>query len=252
MTPKSRLAPFVAAVLLVLSACASAAEFAVIPLRVYLDRNAKAAEILVRNEGRSPLRMQLEAMSWEQDAEGVDRYEAAEGLIFFPRAMEIGAGESRTVRVGVRSAPVTREETFRLFIEELPSPADGDKPPPGASVQVLLRIGVPVFVAPVQPERKGDIAGLELRERKASFVVSNGGNVHLRADAVELAGTARDGRKLFVQSFSDRYWLAGASRRLVFEIPAEICGQLATLEATLAGDGVDLRRKIDVDPRSCR
>src|SRR5512136_60192 len=84
--------PLVAAVLFTASMAAAAAEFSVLPLRVYLDRNAKSAEILVRNEDRSPLRMQLEAMGWQQDAEGADRYDAAEGLIYFPKVMEIGAG----------------------------------------------------------------------------------------------------------------------------------------------------------------
>jgi fimbrial chaperone protein len=231
---------------------AAAAEFTVIPLRVYLDRNAKSAEILVRNEDRSPLRMQLEAMGWQQDAEGTDRYEVAEGLIFFPKVMEIGAGESRMVRVGVRSVPVSREETYRLFIEELPSPADGGKPPPGASVQVLLRIGVPVFVAPAQPERKGEIAALEVNGRRAGFTVANVGNVHLRAESVELIGTAPDGRKILAQKFPERYFLAGIARKLSYEIPVELCPQIARLEATVVGEGFDFRRTIDVDSRSCR
>src|SRR5437773_9571642 len=96
-----------------------AGEFTINPLRVSLDRTTRAAEVSVRNDDKLPLRMQVEAMNWRQDAEGRDQYEPADGLLYFPRAMDIPPGKSRTVRVGVRAAPVTREDSYRLFIEEL-------------------------------------------------------------------------------------------------------------------------------------
>ncbi len=66
-----------------------AAEFAILPLRVELDRANRAAEVVVRNDDKAPLRMQVQAMAWRQDADGKDQYEPAEGLIYFPRALEI-------------------------------------------------------------------------------------------------------------------------------------------------------------------
>lgn len=113
-----------------LAAPAGAGEFVINPLRVTLDRNSRSSEVVVRNDDSAPLRMQVEGMSWSQDAEGKDRYTAADGLLYFPRTMEIPPGESRIVRVGVRAAPVTREATYRLFLEELPGPPD-DATKPG-------------------------------------------------------------------------------------------------------------------------
>src|SRR5208282_1852193 len=117
-----------------------AAEFTINPLLVDLDRTNRASEILVRNEGSTQLRMQVQAMNWRQDANGQDQYEPADGLLYFPRTMEIPPGDSRVIRLGVKAAPVTVEEAYRVFVEELP-PAEPATPAPGASLQILLRVG---------------------------------------------------------------------------------------------------------------
>ena len=231
---------------------AMAGEFVINPLRVDLDRVTKASEVVVRNDDKTPLRMQVQAMNWSQNADGTDQYETTEALLYFPRTMEIPPGESRIVRVGVRSAPVTREETFRLFIEELPSAAAADVEPQGTSLRVFLRVGVAVFVAPAKTERKGEITRLERKGARVEWAVANGGNVHFRADQVELAGIARDGSRLFAQQFPERYFLAGTTRTMRFDIPSEACGQLAAVEATVVADRMELKRKLDVDPGACK
>jgi fimbrial chaperone protein len=242
-------------VLVVLAASAprlEAAEFTINPLQVYLDRSSRASEILVRNDDSAPLRMQVQAMSWHQDADGRDQYEPADGLLYFPRAMEIPPGDSRIIRVGVKAAPVALEDTYRVFVEELPPAVAKTPAPAGASLQVLLRVGVPVFVAPAQPDRKAGITRLELRGGTAEWVVANTGNVHLRAEQVELVGVARDGTKLFEQPFQERYFLAGVVKTLRLDIPPEKCAQLAALEAAVVGENLELKRKLDVAPGSCR
>jgi fimbrial chaperone protein len=239
-------------VLLAWASSSVAGEFVINPLRVSLDKSTKASEVVVRNDDKTPLRMQVEAMSWSQSGEDPDQYAPAEGLLYFPRIMEIPPGDSRVVRVGVRAAPVAREEAYRLFIEELPPAAVADEPAQGTSLRVFLRVGVAVFVAPAQPERKGEITRLDLNGRKVEWVVSNKGNVHFRADQVELVGMGRDGTRLFVQPFQERYFLAGVTRTLHFDIAPEACGQLATIQAVVVADRLDLKRRIDVPPGSCK
>jgi fimbrial chaperone protein len=236
----------------VVSTAASAGEFVILPLRVSLDRSTRATEIVVRNEDKVPLRMQVEGMSWRQDASGKDVYEPAEGLLYFPRSMEIPPGESRIVRVGVKAAPVTREETYRLFIEELPSVLATSTAGQGASLQVLLRVGVPVFVAPAQPDRRLESVRLQREGRRVEWVVSNPGNVYVRAEQAELTGAAADGTRLFTLPSEERYFLAGVTKSLTFEIPEEMCGKVAALEASIAADTLNLKRKIDVPAGSCQ
>jgi fimbrial chaperone protein len=230
---------------------ASAGEFVITPLRVSLDRTTRATEIVVRNEDKVPLRMQVEAMSWRQDAAGKDIYEAADGLLYFPRAMEIPPGESRIVRVGIKAAPVTREETYRLFIEELP-PATPVAATPGASLQVYLRVGVPVFVAPAQSDRRMETVKVDRAGRMVQWVVTNPGNVHVRAEQAELIGSAADGTRLFTLPSNERYFLAGVTKSLAFEIPEDACGKIAILEASIVADNLNLKRKLDVPSGSCQ
>jgi len=124
---------------------------------VSLDRTARASQIAVRNDDSAPLRMQVQAMTWRQDAEGKDQYEVSDDPIFFPRALEIMPGESRIIRVGVKATPLSQEETYRLFVEELPPAAPAEPQTGGASLRVYLRVGVPVFVAPAQSQNKAEI-----------------------------------------------------------------------------------------------
>ena len=241
-----------AACVLLAAAPAAAGEFVINPLRVTLDRSTRASEIVVRNDDQAPLRMQVQAMGWTQNADGADQYEPAENLLYFPRTMELKPGESRIVRVGVRAAPVAREDAYRLFIEELPPATAGDDAGQGATLRVFLRVGVAVFVAPAQPERKGEITRLERSGRRVDWSFANTGNVHVRADQVELAGVARDGARLFTHTFPERYFLAGATRTMRFEIEPEHCARLGAIEAAVVADRLDVKRKLDVDPGSCK
>jgi fimbrial chaperone protein len=247
----SRLACLALATLATWPAALLAGEFTINPLRVSLDRTTKASEVSVRNDDIVPLRMQVEPMTWRQDAQGKDQYEASDSLLSFPRAMEIPPGESRIVRLGVRAAPVTREEAYRLFIEELPPPPGKDAPAQGTSLRIFLRVGVAVFVAPAQPKRTGEITRLDFSGGVAEWTVANTGNAHFRTEKVELAGIARDGARLFVQEFPERYFLAGVVKMLRFEVPRDRCRQLAALEASVSGENLDLKRKLDVDPARC-
>lgn len=242
-------------ILLALTAWAptlNAGEFTINPLLVSLDRTTQASEVVVRNDDTAPLRMQVQAMGWRQDAEGRDQYEPADDLLYFPRAMEIAPGESRIVRLGVRAAPVTREEAYRVFIEELPPASPSSPDPQGASLRVFLRVGVAVFVAPVQADRKAEITRLGVSGGTLEWTVANTGNVHFRTDRVEIIGLARDSTQIFAHEFPERYFLAGAVKTLRFDIPREACSRLATLEASVVGENLDLKRKLDVDPSACQ
>jgi len=232
------------------SAVATAGDFVINPLRVTLDRTSRASEVSVRNDDSTPLRMQVEALTWRQDASGADQYEPAEGLLYFPRVLEIPPGESRIVRVGVRAAPVSREEAYRLFFEELPPP--GGNPNAGTSLQVLLRVGVAVFVTPAQPAVKGAITSLAVNGGETQWTVVNEGNVHFRVEQGELSGSGADGTRLFVRPVADRYFLAGVTKKVVSPIPADVCGRVATVEASIVAEKLDLKRKLDVDPRACK
>ncbi len=230
---------------------ARAADFVINPLGVTLSREVKTTQIEVRNDDTRPLRIQMQAMAWSQDAEGKDQYVDSDALLFFPKTMEVPPGASRVVRLGPRALPTSSEEAYRLFIAELPAP--GDSAGTGsASVRILLRVGVAVFVAPLAPKAGAEFGSLELRRGSAELSVSNTGNVHIAADRLSIIGLDRDGKRLFETPLRSRYFLAGTTKRLRAQIPSGECRQLAVLEAVLVGSGVDLKRRLDVNPADCK
>lgn len=234
------------------SSAALAGEFAILPLRIELSAQQRAAQLVIRNDDRSPLRMQLRAMRWRQDETGRDVFEPTEDLVYFPRAVEVPAGESRIVRLGIRAAAGSVEDSYRLFVTELP-PADPDaNARAGATVQVVLEVGVPVFVAPLRPERKAQIEDVQLRDGTARWVVRNDGSVHLRAERIELIGTDAVGTVLFAEPVNERYVLAGVARPMQVPVPPEACARLAALRVVVSADRLELARGVDVAAAQCR
>jgi len=234
------------------SGAAAAGEFAILPLRIELSAQQRAAQLAIRNDDQAPLRMQLRAMRWRQDQTGRDVYEPTDDLVYFPRAVEVPAGESRIVRLGIRAGGGSVEEAYRLFVTELP-PADVDATArSGATVQVVLEVGVPVFVAPLRPERKLQIEDVQLRDGTARWIVRNDGSVHLRAERIELIGTDAAGTVLFTEPVDARYVLAGVTRPMQAPVPREACPRLATLRVVLTAERLELARGVDVAATQCR
>ena len=125
---------------------ADAGSLGVSPIRVDLSAAAPTAAVTLENTGATPMVVQLQAMRWSA-VDHRDHYEATQELLVTPPIVTIAPGRSQVVRLGIVGTPPTgREDAYRMFIEEVP-------PPPQAgnqTLQVSLRIGVPVFVQPPQ------------------------------------------------------------------------------------------------------
>lgn len=226
-------------------------DFVISPLWVTLSRTVKSTQIEVRNDDTRPLRVQMQPMAWSQDAEGKDQYVDSDALLYFPKAMEIPPGSSRVVRLGPKALPASAEDAYRLFIAELPGPEEAAGTG-SASVRILLRVGVAVFVEPLAPKLEGEIASFALRGGAAELTVRNTGNVHFAADRLAIVGLGRDGKPLFETPLRERYFLAGTTKRLRAQIPRAQCGQLAALQAVLVGSGIDLKRRLDASRADCQ
>ena len=112
------------------------------------DSKASATRsITVRNDGEEPVVVQSSVLAWTQE-DGKDIYASTTEALVTPPIMTIAAGAEQIVRVGLRRPPDPRSElAYRVFLQEVPPP-----PKPGfTGLQVALRVGLPVFVAPGAP-----------------------------------------------------------------------------------------------------
>lgn len=203
---------------------AGAGSLGVSPIRVALSDAAPTAALTIENGGAAAVVVQLQVMQWFADGED-DRYEPGDGLIATPPIMTITPGEPQIVRVGLRRpADSRRELAYRLYLEEVPSP-----PKPGQQgLQVALRIGVPVFVAP------SDAAGAELnwsvvRTGPDSVTVraTNIGGSHIKLTTLSLA----DGDRALAEQQIVGYLLPGQARQWRVQLNEAFAGERLRLSA---------------------
>src|SRR5438067_3907876 len=124
----------------------SAAGLQVSPILVELTHSQSNAIITLKNEGATPIRYQASVVGWSQDQDGQMKFAPTRDLVLFPQLLTLQPGEQRNLRVGTTPEKFAAlEKSYRVFIEELPpSERPGDRP----AVQVLTRVGIPVFLEP--------------------------------------------------------------------------------------------------------
>jgi fimbrial chaperone protein len=220
-----------------------AAEFSVTPIRAELKPGAMSETITVTNHANARLRVNVKLMEWTQDATGADVYRESGDLVYFPRQMDVEADAKRLVRVGAKNPGALTERAYRLFIEEEPEAAAA-----GARGQVAFyfRFGVPVFVPPAAPKPVPEVAQPTLAKGKLAVVVKNSGNAHFRLAKVAITDGAG-----WSQEIAGWYSLAGTERTYSADIPREVCRKGGTLSVSLEGEGIQIDRKLNVDPASC-
>ena len=226
---------------------ALAAEVQVNPVVVSLSPAARSAIVVVRNQGTEAVRFELQARAWGQDRAGEMLLEPTADLAVYPPVLTLGPGEERNVRVGAATPFGPVEKTYRVFLQEMAPP---EKPEGAARVQVLSRIGLPVFLAPARPAERAVLADLAARGGKATFVLRNEGTVHVRPTAVKLVGLGSDGKPLFERELPAWYVLAGGTRAYAVEIPKEGCAALREVEASVELSRDVLRAKAPA-PGAC-
>ncbi len=251
MRALARLLAAFAALAMLVALPVAAGEYAVSPLRVDLDREARSGAVTVTNSGSDRMDFQIAVMAWSQDAEGRDRYTPSSELVFFPKILTLQPGEARVIRVGVQALPVAAEHTYRLFIEPI-QVAPKEPAKPGANIAINLRFALPVFVKPPKPEPAGEIADAALRKGVLTLTLRNTGNEHLRMeDGLRIVGRDARGHEVVAERIEGRYLLAGVARPVSLAIPAAACARLATIEVTARAEPFTMSRTLDVDRTNC-
>lgn len=244
------LAALVGAQVLLAASPVHAGAFAVSPVRLELGGRERSGAITVRNDDQVTLSFQVRAMAWRIDETGQDVYQDAPELVYFPRVVTIAPGREAVIRVGLRQPLVASEQTFRLFIEELPPPAAAaaDDVP---QVRFLVRFGAPVFVKPTQAVHRLDVQGTRLDAGLARWQLDNLGNRHERFETLALRGFDAQGLEVFSHLPGDRYLLAGQTRRFSAEVPAPLCARISRMHLEIKTDRSDLKREIELGPTPC-
>ncbi|HYG67887.1 MAG TPA: fimbria/pilus periplasmic chaperone [Anaeromyxobacteraceae bacterium] len=236
------------ALALLAPAPARATDVQVSPVVVELDARARSAILTVKNGSQEKARYQVSAFSWAQDSTGKMELLPMRDLAVFPLLLEIAPGQSRNIRIGLSTAPDGVEKTYRVFVEELP-PAES--PEQSGQVRILMRVGVPVFVAPVKPVHESSVVFTAVGGGRASLLVRNTGTVRLRPTDVRLVGLDAAGSAAFTVPLNAWYVLAGDERAYETALPQEACARAKTLRAVLTEERGELEARIALPDGAC-
>jgi fimbrial chaperone protein len=186
-----------------------AGSFQVNPVRIDLTPEARIATVTVTNNGTDSVVVQTRVATWSQH-DNKDDYQSSNTLIATPPIATIAPGASQIVRVGLRGQSDAKKElAYRLFVQEVPPP-----PKPGfKGLQVALRIGIPVFIAPQHGTAKPDIDWKVQRtaDGRIEITARNIGLGHVRVDAIRIFGgtgqsIAAESQLMYVLPGHSRTW----------------------------------------------
>ncbi|WP_260295749.1 molecular chaperone [Sedimenticola hydrogenitrophicus] len=209
----------------------AATGLGVTPIRIHLSEATPTAALTLENNGSNTTVVQLQLMKW--DAAGADdHYRPTYEVVATPPIATLQPGQTQIVRVGLsRDVDEGKELAYRLYIEEVPAPPQQHQ----QGLQVTLRIGVPIFIAPkitAQP-------GLEWRAVRngpdsVALHATNVGNAHLRLMDLKLRSEGAE--HLLAERQVVGYLLPGQSRQWLMQVEGGLpSGRLRLSAATDPG-----------------
>ena len=226
---------------------AGASSFQVNPIRITLTPQGSSSLLAVRNEGNERVRLQVNFYAWDQSKQGEMILSPTDDLVVYPSLLTVDAGNERNVRVGTKSPVVSKEKSYRIFIEELP-PATKRV---DSGIRILTRIGVPIFIQPQPPKPQALIEKVAVHKSEILFEVINRGNAHFLPRGIRVKGTDSTGINALERNLDPWYILAGGSRQYRLEISPSDCSKIKDLTVEVELEEKSLKQQFSLPANFC-
>lgn len=232
-----------AAILALASAVTPAAEAASIqvsPVTLQINEPALATHLTVRNGSDDPAHVQVRAYRWTQ-VDGEDRLERATDLAVSPPATVVAGGGENLVRiVRLQKAPVAREESYRVLVDQLPDAAAQG----GVTLKILMRYSIPVFVSP-RRQMPSELAWSAVRDGDSLVLTAtNTGGRRVRISSLSVIEDAGAGS--LERSGLVGYVLAGGTKSWSYPVSGSQFRHGASLRISGSGDDGDFNAAIQI------
>jgi fimbrial chaperone protein len=137
-----------------LAGLATAGNFSVSPVRIFMKPAERATAVTIINHGDTDLVIDTELTSWKQNPDGSFNQQPTEDVIVAPPQMRLAPKARQVVRVA-RVVPPTPgvQMTYRLLVREVPEAGPAK---PGYNVNLSLAFSLPIFITP--PGLKHEVA----------------------------------------------------------------------------------------------
>ena len=208
---KRVLVALVGLLVLFAGACVHASSLTVSPTRIPLSGKHRAVTVRLLNLGNEPLTVQAHVVAWTL-SENRDAYRDSDDVLLNPPIVTLEPQKPQLIRLGLRRPYLEGGEiAYRLIVEEVP-PA----PKPGVmGLRTILRITIPIFVAPPGGERKQLDLNAERMPGGMKITATNNGNAHVQIRRLDLSPEASSDAPAR-QKVLD-YLLPGQTRAWIFE-----------------------------------
>ncbi len=211
-----------------LAGSAAAGQLKVSPIRVDLSAGQPMGVVKVGNAGESASLIHVRVRAWHH-LTGLDAYDESNDVLVNPMIFKLEPGDEQLIRIGLRRPQAKpREVAYRVFIQEVPQEARSRD----RRIATLLRISLPIFVAPEEPDDSILVWRVEPRaDDQLVLSVENAGNLHTQISSFALL---RQGGAPLTEVDGRTYVLAGQRREWV--VPRTALGDDAVLTLTAASD----------------
>jgi fimbrial chaperone protein len=204
-----------------MAAPAFADTFQVDPISVTIAKSDRSADVSIVNRSSSEMRFTLTGGVWSQTSDQPLQITASDNLLVFPEMFRLAPGATQRVRVSLLGSPAQSEQAYRLYIQEMPPVAVPHAGTP--KINVVTRIGIPVFQAATQPASiKAQIAGASVEKNHVTALFSNSGTVHAPPSTVNVA-VIDGGRTVWSGAESEWYVLANSQSGFSANLPDNVC-----------------------------
>ena len=202
------------------------------PVVVELSEAHDKEVVRIGNGTESAKSFQVDVVAWSQSDPEREIYTPTDDLLAVPPLFTLEAGKEQVVRLGLmRAADTDRELSYRVFFTELEPPELEETTVSG--INVRLRFGIPVFVAPLAAPSAGvEFVALQTIESNTFMELRNTGNVHVKVNEVSYQAPASSDKEVSPTVF---YLHPGTTGFLPLEISGENAGGTVELSTDTAG-----------------
>ena len=202
------------------------------PVVVEMSEQQDKQVVRISNSGEDAKSFQVDVVAWSQSDEEREIYAPTEELLAVPPLFTLQPGAQQVVRIGLmRSADADQELSYRVFFTELEPPQPDEEVTSG--INVRLRFGIPVFVAPLAPVSPNiEFVELQTIDDNMFMKLRNTGNVHVKVNEVRYQAPTSLDKEVSQAVF---YLHPGKTGFLPLEIPGQIVGGTVELSTDTAG-----------------
>ena len=229
--------------------------FGIFPIKVYFQKGQPSRDVTLDNPEDKTVRLKVYAYKWEEDGEGKKNLTPTKDISLFPAILELKPKSKRIIRLASKLPPKQFEQSYRLFVEQLPETvtkkseptADGTQPTKTqVQLNFLYTLSLPVFISPISANRKSVISGLNISGNKLSLKLANQGNTHVFASKIEIITKDAAGKVIATKKVDPTYVLPSIERNLSMELPQEQCQNVKNISIDIQGDE-DIGDKTKID-----